>query len=181
MRNPEVPQKNLGWKKKKSQKTNTRYSLHQSLIIYLKYINGIYLSFQTRKIYCSLCWWDCILSIHSSKWVSWQEQGWVWDVITETVLPFRAPALPTTDVASGHHISQTPALQGHPQRNGDAHQQAGDVKSLLAPADTKMGNKWCKSTGSTKCTRTNICIMQACHWKRAPRYSVYPRIFYVFS
>lgn len=78
-------------------------------------------------------------------------------------------------------ISQTPALQGHPQSNGDAHQQAGDVKSLLAPADTKMGNKWCKSAGSTKCTRANICFMQAWHWKRAPRYSVYPRIFCVFS
>lgn len=103
-------------KKKKSQKTNTRYSLHQSLIIYLKYIKRIYLSFQMRKIYCSLCWWDCIPSMHSSKWVSWQEQWWVWDVIMQTVLPFRAPALPTTDAASGHHFTDTCSARSPPEQ-----------------------------------------------------------------
>lgn len=84
-------------------------------------------------------------------------------MLIQNVLPFRRPALPMSDAASGHHISQTPALEGHPQRNGDAHEQAGDVKNLLAPADTKMGNKWCKSAGCTKYTCAKVCIMQACH------------------
>lgn len=56
----------------------------------------------------------------------------------QNVLPSRAPALPMSDAASGHHFSQTLALEIHPERNGDAHQQAGDVKNLLAPGNTKM-------------------------------------------
>lgn len=109
-----------------------------------------------RRIQCSL--WHCTLSKPFSSFLA--RAGLGVGCVHANSAASRAPALPARGAASGHPLAQPPALQGHPRGMESSSPPSWGCKKPISTSRYKMGNKWCKSAGSTKYTRANICVMQ---------------------